>query len=363
MTAKLKYALIGAGGNAEKKHIHGYLALEDVEAAAICDVDLSKASRMAEKYNVPNVYKDYKEMFAKERPDIVSVVTPNFLHAEITEYALSHGAHVHCEKPLSISSAEARRILEVRNRTGKRVIIGLNNRFTNEAVFLKKWIDQGSLGEIYSAKAGWIRRAGIPGRGTWFTDKARSGGGVMIDLGAHYLDLALYLMGSPKASYVAGSTYQNFVHTTARNRNGYKGIEGGTFNVEDAAIGYVALQGGASLSFDFSWASNIEEDRFYVELLGTKGGASLVNGTLKLFGESSDICLDITPKLKLNPNLQLKNEFRHFVDCIKDERQELIAPADDGLYFAEIVDAFYESAASGAPVSVQNAQSLVLSRS
>ncbi|MET3937673.1 putative dehydrogenase [Paenibacillus sp. PvP094] len=361
MENKLKYALIGAGGNAEKKHIHGYLALEDVEVAAICDIDLSKASKMAGKYNVPNVYSDYKEMFAKERPDIVSIVTPNFLHAEITEYALSQGAHVHCEKPLSISSEEARRILDARNRTGKRVMIGLNNRFTNEAVFLKKWIDQGNLGDIYSAKAGWIRRSGIPGRGTWFTDKARSGGGVMIDLGAHYLDLALYLMGSPKVSYVAGSTYQNFVHTTARNRNGYKGIEGGTFNVEDAAIGFVALQNRGSLSFEFSWASNIEEDRFYVELLGTKGGASLVNGTLKLFGESSDICLDITPKLKLNPNLQLENEFRHFVNSIKDERQQLIAPADDGLYFAEIVDAFYESAASGAPVNVQTAQSLVSS--
>lgn len=361
MENKLKYVLIGAGGNAEKKHIHGYLALEDVEVAAICDIDLSKASKMAEKYNVPNVYSDYKEMFVKERPDIVSIVTPNFLHAEITEYALSQGAHVHCEKPLSISSEEARRILDTRNRTGKRVMIGLNNRFTNEAVFLKNWIDQGNLGDIYSAKAGWIRRSGIPGRGTWFTDKARSGGGVMIDLGAHYLDLALYLMGSPKVSYVAGNTYQNFVHTTARNRNGYKGIEGGTFNVEDAAIGFVALQNRGSLSFDFSWASNIEEDRFYVELLGTKGGASLINGTLKLFGESSDICLDITPKLKLNPNLQLENEFRHFVNCIKDERQQLIAPADDGLYFAEIVDAFYESAASGAPVNVQTAQSLVSS--
>lgn len=356
MTDKLKYALIGAGGNAEKKHIHGYLGLADVEVAAICDIDVSKAARMAEKYNVPQVYKDYKDMFEKERPDIVSIVTPNFLHAEITEYALSQGAHVHCEKPLSISREEARRILAARDRSGKRVMIGLNNRFTNEAVFLKKWIDEGNLGHIYSAKAGWIRRCGIPGRGTWFTDKARSGGGVMIDLGAHYLDLALYFLGSPKVSYAAGSIHQNFVHTTARNRNGYKGIDGGLFNVEDAAIGYLGLYGGACLSFDFSWASNIEEDRFYVELMGTKGGASLVNGTLKLFGESSDICLDIAPKLKLNPNLQLMNEFRHFVDCIKDERKPLIAPADDGLYFAEIVDAFYESAETGAPVTLHREQ-------
>ncbi|WP_238655469.1 Gfo/Idh/MocA family protein [Paenibacillus piscarius] len=357
MKNKLRYALIGAGGNAEKKHIHGYLALAgDVEILAICDIDEGKARRMAGKYGVPKVYTDYKEMMNREQLDLVSIVTPNFLHAEITVYALSQGIHVHCEKPLCLSATEAHAILEARNRSGKRVMIGLNNRFTNEAVFLKQWISEGKLGQIYSAKAGWIRRSGIPGRGTWFTNKEYSGGGVLIDLGAHYLDLALYLMGMPKVCSVTGRTHQNFVHTTTRNRNGYQGIAGGIFNVEDAANGYVALENGSSLALDFSWASNIEEDRFYVELLGTEGGASLVNGTLKLFGESSGVCLDMTPKLGLNPNLQLVNEFAHFIDCIRNPEKPLIAPADDGLYFSEIVDAFYESAEARNTVSLSSQQ-------
>lgn len=359
---RLKYALIGAGGNAEKKHIHGYKGLSDVDVVAICDVDVGKAAAMAARHQVANVYGDYKEMIERERPDIVSVVTPNFLHAEITEYALSRGVNVHCEKPLSLNAAEARRILQAQERSGKRVMIGLNNRFTNEAVYLKKWIDDGHLGQIYSAKAGWVRRAGIPGRGTWFTDKSRAGGGVLIDLGAHYLDLALYLMGRPKVAYAAGHIHQNFVHTTTRNRNGYTGIEGGLFDVEDAAGGYLGIEGGASLALDFSWASNIEEDRFYVELMGTKGGASLVNGTLKLFGEHDGICLDITPKLKLNANLQFVNEFRHFADGVRDPEQALIAPAEDGLYFAEIVDAFYASASASAPVMLEHARPVVSAR-
>ena len=347
---KLKYALIGAGGNAEKKHIHGYKELHDIEVVAICDVDLGKASAMAARHNVPNAYSDYKEMIEAEKPDIVSVVTPNFLHAEITEYALSHGVNVHCEKPLTLHAEEARRIVEARDRSGKQVMIGLNNRFTNEAIYLKKWIDDGNLGHIYSAKAGWTRRSGIPGRGTWFTDKARAGGGVLIDLGAHYIDLALYFMGMPKVSYAAGRVYQNFMQTGTRNRHGYTGIENGIFDVEDAAHGYIALEDGASLALDFSWAANIEEERFYVELMGTKGGSTLINGTLNLFGEHNGICLDMTPKLKINPFLQLTGEFRHFVDCIKDEKQNLIAPAEHGLYFAEVVDAFYESAETGLPV-------------
>jgi predicted dehydrogenase len=350
MPTQLRYGLIGAGGNAEKKHIQGYLGVPDVEVAAICDSVFEKASDMAQKYNVSAVYTDYKEMIKREKLDLVSVVTPNFLHGEITEYALRHGVHVHCEKPMSMNSEEARRIIATQQASGKKTMIGLNNRFTNEAVFLKQWIDAGKLGTIYSAKAGWIRRSGIPGRGTWFTNKDLAGGGVLIDLGTHYLDLALYLMGLPEPSYIVGATHQNFTETTARNRNGYKGIEGGVFNVEDAATGFLSLRNGATVTFDFSWASNIEQDRFYVELLGTQGGASLVNGELKLFAESSGICLDVTPKLKLNPNLKLKNEFQHFVDCIKHEERPLIAPAQDGLYFAQIVDAFYQSAATRKPV-------------
>lgn len=347
---KLRYGLIGAGGNAEKKHIHGYLNLPGVEVVAICDVVLDKAATMAKKYGVASVYTDYKKMIRQERLDIVSIVTPNFLHSEITEYALSQGVHVHCEKPLCISVNEARNILAAERASGKKVMIGLNNRFTNETVFLKRWIDDGKLGDIYSAKAGWIRRSGIPGRGTWFTNKNQAGGGVMIDLGAHYLDLALYLMGKPEPSHISGAIHQNFVHTTARNRNGYKGIEDGLFDVEDTANGLLSLCNGSTVAFDFSWASNIEQDRFYIELLGTKGGASLTNGELKLFGEYSDVCLDIVPKLNLNPNLQMVNEFQHFYDYIVQEGQELIAPAEDGLYFAEIMDAFYVSANTNIPI-------------
>ena len=353
---KLRYGLIGAGGNAEKKHIHGYLKLPGVEVAAICDIVPSKAASMAEKYGVAGVYTDYKEMIRQEQLDIVSIVTPNYLHAEIAEYALSQGVHVHCEKPLCISLNEARNILAAERASGKKVMIGLNNRFTNETVFLKRWIDDGKLGDIYSAKAGWIRRSGIPGRGTWFTNKNQAGGGVMIDLGAHYLDLALYLMGKPEPSYISGTIHQNFVHTTARNRNGYKGIEGGLFDVEDTANGLLSLRNGAAVAFDFSWASNIEQDRFYVELLGTKGGASLINGQLKLFGEYSDICLDIVPRLELNANLQLMNEFEHFYDCIVQGSKKLIAPAEDGLYLAGIMEAFYESANTNKPVAFDSAR-------
>jgi predicted dehydrogenase len=344
---KLRYGLIGAGSNAERKHLNNYMNLPNVEFVSICDVNVENADRLAKKYHINKIYSNYEEMLDKENLDLVSVCTPNYLHAEITIYALLKGVNVHCEKPLAINSIEAKKIVEAKNKTRKKVMVGLNNRFTNEAVYLKKYIDEGLLGEIYHAKAGWIRRSGIPGRGTWFTNKDSAGGGVMIDLGVHYLDLALYLMGMPEPSYVTGATYNNFDHTTTRNRNGYKGNPNGIFNVEDSALGFIGLKNGATVNFEFSWASNIEKDKQYIEILGTKGGVSLINGELKIHSELLDTCVDISPIL--NPTIKLMNEFEHFTNCILSEAS-LMAPAEHGVYTLEIIDRFYQAAERNEPV-------------
>ncbi|NHC42515.1 Gfo/Idh/MocA family oxidoreductase, partial [Bacillus sp. MM2020_1] len=323
----------------------------------ICDVNIDSAYKLAEKYNIKKVYSNYEDMINNEELDLVSVCTPNYLHAEISIYALSKGVNVHCEKPLAVNAIEAKKIVEAKNKSGKKVMLGLNNRFTNEAAYLKKYIDAGYLGEIYQAKAGWIRRSGIPGRGTWFTNKDYAGGGVMIDLGVHYLDLAFYLIGMPEPSYVTGATYNNFDQTTTRNRNGYKGNPNGIFNVEDSAMGFIGLKNGATVNFEFSWASNIEKDKQFVEILGTKGGATLINGELKIHSELLDTCVDISPIL--NPNIKLINEFEHFADSILSG-DELVAPAEHGVYIMEIIDQFYQAAKRKEPVFFEKHKDKVL---
>ncbi|WP_226793491.1 Gfo/Idh/MocA family protein [Bacillus sp. B1-b2] len=344
---KLRYGIIGAGSNAERKHLNNYMNIPNVELVSICDVNIESANRLANKYNITNIYNDYMEMLVNEELDLISVCTPNYTHEEITIQALMQGIHVHCEKPLAVNADSAKKIVEAKNKSGKLVMVGLNNRFTKEALTLKSFIDRGCLGEIYRAKAGWSRRSGIPGRGTWFTNKDFAGGGVMIDLGVHYLDLALYLMGMPNPTYVTGSTYNHFNNSTNRNRNGYRGNLNGVFDVEDTAIGFMGLNNGASVQFEFSWASNIEKDVTKIELLGTKGGASLINGELKIYSEIADTCVNITPILDSTSHLM--NEFDHFVQCIL-HGEELISPAEHGVYMMEIIDQFYESAIRKEPI-------------
>lgn len=340
MSGKLRYGCVGAGGIANKKHLNEYSKLQNVEMVAICDTNRSAAEKMAEKFNIPQVYTDYREMFEKASLDLVSVCTPNYLHMPVSVDALKAGIHVHCEKPVAMNQEEAQLLAEAKNKYGRKVMAALNNRFTSEAAFVKKYVEAGMLGEIYHAKCGWRRRNGIPGKGAWFTNKQLSGGGPLIDLGVHFLDLTLFFMGYPAAASVVGTTYSKFPDSSTRIRPGYKIVGDGIFDVEDMAVGFVRLENDATIDFEFSWASNIEKECKYYEILGTKGGVSYANGELKIFSEVMGTSVNIVPEL--NGTIQTVNEFQHFTDCIVNGR-EPIAPVEEAVRLMKIIDAIYKS--------------------
>jgi len=337
---KLKYACIGAGGIADKKHLNEYSKRDSVEVAAICDSNIAAAERLAQKYNVKNIFTDYNEMFDKLKLDFISVCTPNYLHAPITISALKKGISVHCEKPLAINAEEAQEIVDAKNKYKGKVMVALNNRFTAESAFVKSCVEKGMFGEIYHAKCGWRRRNGIPGKGVWFTDKKLSGGGALIDLGVHYLDLVMYFMGYPKVVSVSGATYSKFANSDNRLRAGYKNNGDGKFDVEDMAIGHLRTDSNATINFEFSWASNIEKEVKYYELMGTKGGVSFVNGELKLYSEIFDTSINILPDV--SSNRKVVSEFDHFIDCIINDKEPDSKP-EQGAALMKIIDAAYKS--------------------
>ncbi len=343
----LTYACIGAGGIADKKHLSNYSKLPGVTMAAVCDISRAAAERMAQKYAIPAVFEDYRVMLAEVKPDIVSICTTNHLHKQMTIDALEAGANVHLEKPVALNAREAQEIADVKERTGRQVMVALNNRFTPESAYVMQCIRDGFFGEIYHAKCGWKRRNGIPGKGVWFTDRERSGGGPLIDLGVHYLDLVLYFMGFPDITRVSGATYCKFADQDHRLRPGYKNLGDGLFNVEDMAVGTLFAKNRATVQFEFSWASNIEKETKYYELMGTKGGAMWRDGELKLFNEMAKTGLVITPDLSLMTPVQ--SEYAHFAECVRTG-ETVVAPVEHGLALMRIVDAVYASAESDAEV-------------
>jgi predicted dehydrogenase len=344
---KLGVGVIGVGIG--KLHLQGYTESPDAEIIALCDIDEPRAKRAAEKFSVPKIYADYHELLADDRIDAVSVAVPNYLHAPMVIDAFAAGKHVICEKPLTIDQKDGEAMIEAGKKAGKLFMTAFNNRFRGDTQVLKTLIENGELGNIYYGKTGWLRRKGIPGMGGWFTTKAKSGGGPLIDIGVHVLDLALWLMGNPKAVSVTGSTYAEF-GPKGEGMSTYGNPEaGGCFDVEDLASAFIRLDSGATLVLEASWASHIkEDDRIYTELMGTKGGAKVA--PLAVYKDMYGRPVDITPSYQEMVGHTM--EIKHFVDCIVNGTK-LISTGEHGLEVVRILNAIYKSAREHKEISLR----------
>ena len=239
-----------------------------VKVVALCDIVIEKAKMEADKYGINEVYESYQEMLDKAEIDVVDICTPNYLHSVMAVKAFEKSKHVFCEKPDEVNIEEVLSMKKASLKANKILMVMRNNRFLSSSQYLKKYIDKGYLGEIYAAKCGWIRRRGIMGKGGWFTTKSQSGGGPLIDLGVHMIDLAIWSMGNPKPFSATASTYCKFANDESQADSVHATFgevkDDGIFDVEDLAMGFIKFDNGACLSLEFSWASNIEaEDHQY----------------------------------------------------------------------------------------------------
>ncbi len=347
----LRAGVIGVGIG--KLHLRGYKQCEGVEIAAICDIDEKRAKDVAAEFGVEKIYSDYHEMLADANLDAVSVCTPNHLHASMTVDALTAGKHVVSEKPMSDTLAGATRMVQAARQArekGQIFQMGMNNRFRPNTAALKAMIDAGELGKIYYAKCGWTRRAGIPGFGGWFTTKELSGGGPLIDIGVHVMDLSMYLMGNPVPVSAYGSTYAEFgPRGLGQSNYGAPAVGEQRYDVEDLATGMVKFDNGATLVVEASWASHIKKDLFYSALHGTEGGADFE--PLTIYKTMHGVLVDITPTIPEQEGGGHEGGIAHFVDCIRTGKQP-IPTAEQGLHVLQILDAIYRSAESGHEVTI-----------
>lgn len=351
---KLKVAVIGVGGISEV-HIHGYKQLKNVELYAFCDINENTLKLKGERHGVTRLYTDEATML-RELPEIdaVSVCTWNAAHAPCTIMALNAGKHVLCEKPMAMNAQEAEEMLEAARRNNRLLMIGFVRRFGNDCAVLKDFIDAGDFGELYYAKANYTRRNGCPGG--WFGNKALSGGGPLIDLGVHVIDLVRYLMGNPQPVSVYGVTYDKL-----KNRPGVKGkigyvsetvTEKPIFDVEDLATALIRFDNGATLAVEAAFSLNIPHDIGKIELFGTKSGAVL-DPELTLYTEQNHYLTNVTlaNSTALSFDGLFDNEIAHYIRCITDGIP-CRNPAEDGVALMKILDAVYESARTGHEVVI-----------
>lgn len=347
---KLRVAAIGTGSIFKGAHLQPWLDHPGVELAALCDIVESKAKALGKQHGIARTFKNYRDVLKLKDVDVVDVCTPNKLHSEITVAALEAGKHVVCEKPDAINPVEAKRMADAAKASGKTLMVMRNNRFRPDSQFLKRYIEAGLMGDIYTGRCGWIRRRGIPGKGGWFTTKEQSGGGPLIDLGVHMMDLAIWLMGNPRPVAVSGATYCKFGNSDTQPGGWGEAVEGGIFDVEDLATGFIRFDNGATLQVEFSWASNIDKEINFVELRGEKAGACLhSDNPLKIFTEIEGTLCDIAPRVAAGVWSVHGLYLYHFVDVVLGRAKPMFRP-QDGVHMIQILDAIYQSAKTGREV-------------
>jgi predicted dehydrogenase len=357
MSKTYRIAIIGCGGIANGKHMPSLNKLKNVEMVAFCDIIPEKAQEAADKYGKGEVrvYEDYRELLKDSAIDIVHVCTPNDSHAEITIAALEAGKHVMSEKPMAKTAADARRMVEAAKRTGKKLTVGYNNRFRSDSQHLHQLCSEGELGDIYFAKAHAIRRRAVP---TWgvFLDEEKQGGGPLIDIGTHALDLTLWMMNNYEPKVVLGTSYHK-LSQRENAANAWGPWDPSKFTVEDSAFGMITMKNGATIILESSWALNtLEVDEAKCTLSGTEGGADMKNG-LRINGEKHSRLYTTEVELKAGgvafydgetdsaPDL----EMRLWIQAIENDTDPVVTP-EQACVVSEILEAIYESAKTGKAV-------------
>ncbi|MBQ6998456.1 MAG: Gfo/Idh/MocA family oxidoreductase [Clostridia bacterium] len=351
--AKVRIGMIGAG-NIANTHIKNYMNIADAEVVAICDINPERLKMTAKEFGIEKTFNSADEMLANVELDAADVCVWNCNHAECTIKALEAGLHVLCEKPMAYNTEQAIKMKEVADKMGKLLMIGFTMRFSDECRIAKDFIENNYMGDIYYSKANYIRRHGAPGG--WFSNKKLSGGGPVIDLGVHVIDLTRYLMGSPKPVSVYAATFDKLKNRpNLKTDVAWKPLDAkddDIYDVEDLATALIRYDNGAVTHLETSYSIN-GEPTGKNELFGTKGGMVMNGSDIKLYTEMNGFMVDVDPETDnyKNGNSQYFSEMSHFVDCVKNGTP-CIASADDGIIVMKILDAIYESARTGHEVII-----------
>ena len=357
MSNNLRIGIIGCGIG--DFHAEAYLLDKRADVVTLAGLDVLRCLELCRKHNVPDHTANYEDVLIRADVDAVSIAVPNFLHKPIAIAALRAGKHVLLEKPIALNARDGEEIVAEARAANRVLGIAFNKRYRADVELLKQQAQTGALGEIYYAKAFWMRRAGIPGIGSWFTNPELAGGGSLIDLGVHVIDMVLWLMGNPTITTVSAATYSKL---GPKGRGHWAGARfqhstDNSFEVDDLATALMRTSGGATIQLETSWASYTSHtDDFGVKLMGDNGGAEVFvhdyqkAGALRFFSDLNGIPVDTQPRITVQHEHQ--QVVKRFIDAIT-LGTPMSPSGAEGVDRARIIDSIYESAALGQEITIE----------
>jgi predicted dehydrogenase len=344
MADTLRVGIIGAGWPGQQ-HAKGFAAAGGFKVVAVSDLIPARREKLAAEYKVAHQYLNADELIANKEIDVVSVGLPNFLHAPVAIAALKAGKHVICEKPPARTAKEAKQMETAAAKAGKVLMYAFHRRFGGGELAARQAIEKGHLGDPFHVRAGWMRTRGIPIGTGWFTKKEQSGGGAMIDIGVHMLDLAWYLMGEPTPVSAFAVTHRKFGSLVPESIGA---------DVDDSAFALIRFDGNRSLELGASWAINqgphqegatcrVHGDKAAIDVYTPHGATIYRNFDAKGVAKATPLK---GPKTTLHVAMM-----RHFRECVLG-RATPSAGAPQGLVIMQMLEAIYKSAETGKSVAL-----------
>ncbi len=336
MSAEIGVGVIGAGGIAQIAHLPVLSRFDEVRITGLCDNDLSKAKALADRFGIADVYDDIEDLLRFSRPDAVVICTPNHLHEVHVQAALSAGAHVLCERPLALSLRGTEKLIAEQKKTDRVLMVGMNNRYRSDVQVVRSFLQRGDLGRLRAIRAGWYLFRPSRIAFGWRLKKEQAGGGVMLDLGLSLLDLGLWLAENPQPKRVSATFCWDDEET----------------DIEDAGTALITCDNGMSIFIDVTWRYLGLSEKFWFELLGTEGAASI--SPLRVSKEMQGAAVDVSPSGALrheNPvTASYRAEWASFVAAV---RGEIAAPKLEPQVAAlRLLEAIRESAEEGREISL-----------
>ncbi|MFH1567691.1 MAG: Gfo/Idh/MocA family oxidoreductase [Gemmatimonadota bacterium] len=349
-TRKLRLAFIGAGGIAGT-HMRDLKEMADVEMVAQADISKESMARWSEQYGIGASYTDYGKMLKEVQPDAVSVCTPNGMHAPATIAALNAGAHVLVEKPMAMTAREAQAMIAAAKRKRRKLIIGFQHRFDPRTKFIKDAVDAGRMGKVLYGRVQALRRRGIPNWGV-FGRKDLQGGGPLIDIGVHALEMTHFAMGSPEPVAASGQIFTYLGDRKSDVVSQWPNWDYKTYTVEDLAIGQIRFATGAVLTIEASFAAHIQKNEWNFTIMGEKAGAAW--DPPGLFSDDGGYMMNAQPHwLPSGAGADVfAMKMRNFVEHVLYNAPTM-APAEHGLMVQKMLDGIYESAEKGREVRIR----------
>lgn len=327
--ARVKIGVVGCGGVSQIIHLPFLSQMPDVNLTAICDVDARKASVLADRFRIPNVFDDIDLMLNSCDLDAVFILTPNSLHLPMALLSLHHGKHVFLERPAGRNLEETRRIAEAAGKSGKGVMIGMHTRFRPDLVAVHQFVEQKRFGEVFFIKAEWLQAKFQALKEPWHLSKGVAGGGVVLDLGLQLIDTAWWITGFPEIESVKA-------HSQQINHD---------LEVEDFCSFYMRFNNGLKLACHVSWNFPIPSDRFHGEIFGESGACSLNPFKINRIWQGKE--LDVTPMVDTDGKVLFRkayqSEIRHFIDFVKGRFETPSSDINQAVKVMEMIEWVYRS--------------------